>query len=437
MNKYKLFVVVFCTIGAFAQNIEKKKSNSFSIHSQTTIINQNKAGFKSPYEGENSLTPEHESQTSLTSTLYLGAKLWKGAAFYFNPEIAGGSGISQVLGLGDATNGETFRIGSPAPKVYLARMFFSQRFDLNKEYKNIDDDLNQVNDIEATKYIKFTIGKISLADYFDANNFSHDPRTQFMNWGLMASGAWDYAANTRGYTSGVLIEYVTPSYEIRYNISILPMIANGNEMNWNFSKQNAQNVEFTKHYNINKLEGNVRVLAFYNSGKMGNYNESVLANPASPDIVSVRKYGGSKFGFSINTDQKINDYLGCFARFGWNDGKHETWAFTEIDNSMSLGIAADGKKWNCEGDTFGLAFISSGLSTPHRNYFKAGGTAFMLGEGKLNYGREKVSELYYSYKIPDKNMYLTTGYQLIFNPGYNIDRKGPVNVFSLRLHYEL
>ena len=164
-----------------------------------------------------------------------------------------------------------------------------------------------------------------------------------MNWGLMASGAWDYAANTRGYTSGVLIEYVTPSYEIRYNISILPMIANGNEMNWNFSKQNAQNVEFTKHYNINKLEGNVRVLAFYNSGKMGNYNESVLANPASPDIVSVRKYGGSKFGFSINTDQKINDYLGCFARFGWNDGKHETWAFTEIDNSMSLGIAADGK----------------------------------------------------------------------------------------------
>ncbi|MEJ7660684.1 MAG: hypothetical protein WKG07_14250 [Hymenobacter sp.] len=64
------------------------------------------------------------AKLSLTTTLFIGRRLWKNAAVYFNPEVAGGSGLSGATGIGGAPNGETFRIGDPAPQVYLARLYF-------------------------------------------------------------------------------------------------------------------------------------------------------------------------------------------------------------------------------------------------------------------------------------------------------------------------
>ncbi len=438
MKKIYWFLTLFISAYSFAQEkTDTITANRFSFHAQATVVNQNKSGFTAPYTGDNSLLIEHESQTSITSTLYLGARLWKGASVFVNSEIAGGSGLSQVLGLGDATNGETFRVGSTAPKVYLARAYFTQLFKLSEATVFQEDGANQIQERIPTNYFAFTIGKISLADYFDDNSYAKDPRTQFMNWGLMANGAWDYAANTRGYTSGVVLEYVTPKNEFRYNISLLPLMANGNDMNWNVSKQQAQNVEYTRHFKWMKRPGAIRVLGYLNSASMGDYRESIALNPTSPDIISDRQYGRKKYGFGLNAEQKLNSYLGAFARASWNDGANETWAFTEIDRSFSIGLSATGEQWKRSNDRVGLAYLTSGLSNQHKEYLEAGGYGFMLGDGKLNYAWEQVTELYYSAELTKKQLYVTGGYQMIVNPGYNADRKGPVHVFSIRVHLEI
>lgn len=441
MNVFKkeigLFFSFFVVLTAFGQEADTLKVERFSVHGQTTIINQYKPGFTAKYDGENSLSTSEESTASITSTLFLGARLWKGASFFFNPEIAGGSGLSQVLGIADATNGETFRIGSPKPKIYLARMYYSQLFALTNDKDRQEGGFNELKGFIPTKYLAFTVGKVSLADFFDINQYSHDPRTQFMNWGLMSNGAWDYPANTRGYAPSFITEYVTPKNEFRYAISLMPVEANGLAMNWNVSKSNSSTFEYTRKYNLFKRKGAFRVLGFFTMGKMANYNETVSLYPINPATDLNRRYGSSKYGFGVNAEQELTDNSGMFFRASWNDGHTETWAFTEIDRSISLGYSLKGSAWNREKDVLGIAYVGSGISKPHVEYLKAGGDGFMLGDGTINYAWEHVSEVYYAAELVKDQMYLTGGYQFLLNPGYNKDRQGPVNVFSVRLHIRL
>lgn len=420
-----------------AQQTNTPGNNRFSIHAQTTVINQFKPAFQARYSGDNSLSTKKESQTSITSTLFAGASLWKGASIFINPEIAGGSGLSKALGVASATNGETFRVGDPAPQIYLARLFYKQVFALTKETVDQPSDFNQLSEKLPVKYLSFTVGKIGVADYFDDNKFSHDPRTQFMSWGLMDNGAWDYPANTRGYTPSLVLEYVSPKHEIRYGLSLVPQTANGNKINWNISKAHSQTIEYTHRHKIKNLDGAVRLLVFYTTTNMGNYRQSIAQMPTNPVIENTRTYGNSKFGFGINAEQQLTNELGCFFRASWNDGQNETWAFTEIDHSISAGLSATGQRWKRANDNLGLAYVTSGISNAHRDYLKAGGKGFMLGDGNLNYGWEHLTELYYSADLYNQHIFLTGAYQLLLNPGYNKDRQGPVNVFSVRLHARL
>ncbi len=286
------------------------------------------------------------------------------------------------------------------------------------------------------KYISVTFGKIALSDYFDDNSYSHDPRTQFMSWALMANGAWDYPANTRGYTDAFLIEYKTTKDEIRYALALVPAEANGNELDYKIGKAHSHTIEYDHRYMIHSKEGAVRVLAFYTVANMGNYNESIHLNPVAPDIIATRKYGNNKYGLAINTEQSLSKNIGAFVRAGWNDGNNETWAFTEIDRTISIGAVSKGTKWKRPNDEVGLAYVMSGLSVPHKNYLKAGGYGFMLGDGGLNYGPEQLTELYYSAALIKQRLFLSGAYQFILHPGYNKDR-GPVNVFSVRVHMEI
>ena len=436
--KYSIILFVFLniTFTLYATDVDSLKTENFSIHAQTTIINQNKTSFSAKYSGVNSLTTAAESQTSLTSTLYLGARLWSGAHAFLNPEIAGGSGLSGALGIASATNGETFRIGDPAPKMYIARLFFTQTFSLTQASTNQASDLNQLAGRMPTKYISVTLGKISISDFFDDNKFSHDPRSQFMSWGLMSNGAWDYPANTRGYTPSVVLEYVTPTDEIRYAFSLVPTVANGGDMDWNISKAGSNTLEYTHRYKISNQDGAIRLLGFFTNAHMGNYREAVALNPSNPNIHSVEKYGNTKYGFGINAEQNITKELGCFFRASWNDGNNETWAFTEIDRSLSAGLSLTGESWKRKNDNVGLAYVVSGISNAHQSYLKAGGNGFILGDGNLNYTPEHLTELYYSFQL-NPNIYFSATYQLVFNPGYNADRQGPVNVFSGRLHIQI
>jgi high affinity Mn2+ porin len=418
----------------YGQTNDTLKNDRFSIHAQTTVINQFKPAFKANYTGDNSLVTEQENKVSITSSLFAGVRLWKGASVFINPEIAGGAGLSGALGIAAATNGETFRIGDPAPQLYLARLFYRQLFSLTKETVYQQIDFNQFGEYIPTKYIAFTIGKVGVADYFDDNKFSHDPRTQFMSWGLMDNGAWDYPANTRGYTPSIIFEYVTPNHELRYGISLVPLTANASEMNWDVSKANSQTIEYTHRHKIKNRDGAIRILGFFTTANMGNYRQSIAVNPTNPVIEDSRKYGNTKYGFGINAEQGITKDIGCFFRASWNDGTNETWAFTEIDHSISAGFSMTGERYKRPNDNIGIAYVASGISKPHSDYLKAGGKGFMLGDGNLNYTWEHLTELYYSAELVKKHIYLTGAYQFLVNPGYNKDRQGPVNILSVRLH---
>lgn len=434
-------MMLLSIVQVVAQSDTLLRAERWSLHAQTTIIQQHKLGFSAPYSGLNSLSPQEEGKLSVTATIYTGVRLWKGASAFFNPELAGGSGLSGALGVASALNGETFRIGDPAPAIYVARMYLTQRFDFTDKkmrsasrYFHNHSDFNELDEWIPVHYLSFTLGKVSLADYFDDNSYSHDPRTQFMSWGLMDQGAWDYAANTRGYTPALVAEYVTPRYELRYGLALLPETANGNEMNWDVENSHSQNLELTRKHKIKGQEGAIRLLAYLNRTKMGSYREALRNGITPPDIESTRRYGRSKFGFGLNVEQAINNNLGFFIRAGWNDGRNETWAFTEIDRSLSVGTLLKGNAWKRPSDQVGVAMVWSGLSRAHRQYLAAGGRGFMLGDGNLQYAAEQLSEVYYSACLREGNLFLTGTWQLVVNPGYNVDRSGPVNVFSLRIH---
>lgn len=418
----------------------------FNIHFQTTYVYQYKPAFHATYQGTNGLDSAEETQNSLTATLYLGARLWKGAQAYVNPELAGGSGLSGALGMGGSSNGETFRVGNPAPALYLGRAYIQQTFTLGNKAarlraelntEQVESDANQLAGYEPKNYLRFYAGKFSLGDLFDNNEYSNSPRTQFMNWALMNNGAWDYAANTRGYTYAFVSELQLGKMNYKAGIATLPKVANGPELNTDLGQAYAINAEISRTISIARRPGNIRILGFYNSANMGNYNAAImLRQNGIADITHVRSFGNTKYGFGINFDQEISNTFGVFGRLGWNDGENETWCFTEIDKTFSLGLVANGKAWGRPNDNCGIAFVGNGLSRPHRDYLYYRGVGFIVGDGRLNYSPEAITELYYSFRPLRQGIWFTGDYQFCMHPGYAADR-GPVHIFSLRLHVEI
>jgi high affinity Mn2+ porin len=435
MKKLLLSLVIFFTITRFATAQDTLKNQRFNLHFQQTIITQYKPGFSAPYTGNNSLLTGEETQTSLTTTLFGGARLWKGMEAYFNPEMSGGSGLSKTLGIAGFPNGETFRVGGAEPKIYIARLYFTQDFEWGNDKEYIADDVNQLAGWKSKRYFKVTVGKFGMADFFDGNEFSHDARSQFMNWSLMDNAAWDYPANTRGYVLGGIAEFGQPTWALRFGFTATTTAANGAIWDEKVSRANTQTLEYEKRYTIGGQKGTLRLLAFRNNGKMGVYRDAINQNPAAPDVDATQAYGRHKYGFGISADQYLTNDFGVFAKASYNDGKTETWAFTEIDRSLSLGAVLKGTSWKRKDDELGLAFVGNGISKDHQDYLAAGGYGFIIGDGQLNYSPELIAEVYYKVNAYQHKLWLSPDYQFIANPAYNHDR-GPVNVFSLRAHVE-
>ena len=417
----------------FAQDTVKQQR--FNFHFQQTIITQYKPSFSAPYSGQNSLLTTSETQSSITSTLFGTARLWKGAEAYFNPEISGGAGLSKTLGVAGFPNGETFRVGSAEPKIYIARLYFKQNFEWGTEKDTIKDDVNQLAGLKSKRYFSIAVGKFGMADFFDGNEFSHDPRTQFMNWALMDNAGWDYPANTRGYTLGATAELGQPTWTLRFAFTLVTTEANMSTWDAKIGRANTQTLEFEKRYQLSGQKGTLRLLAFTNNGKFGNYRDAITQNPSAPNVDSTQAYGRHKYGFGINADQYLTKDFGVFAKASYNDGHTETWFFTEIDRSLTFGAMLKGTSWKRSDDELGLAFIANGLSADHRDYLAAGGYGFLIGDGRLNYSPELIAELYYKVNAFQKKFWLTPDYQFILHPAYNADR-GPVNVFGIRAHVE-
>lgn len=429
MKKYLPFIVLSLLTGrfAFAQSEDSTKANPWSVHFQSTVISQSHSGFKAAYSGTNSLADSVETgATSITTTLYLGRKLWKNAAFYFNPELSGGRGLSSAVGVAGALNGETYRIGDPAPVVSVARAYLQQMIPLG----------------DTARRITFSAGKFSISDFYDKNTYSHDPRVQFLNWSLMSNGAWDYPANTKGYTMGLVAELIQPNWTIRLSSVAVPKIANHPEMEYVFGKAHSETAEFEHKISVIKRPGVIRLLFSYTASRAPSYAEGMAALTTHDSILlqvisgnaESANYGGHKTGICLNVEQQLTDDLGSFARAGWNDGKYATWAFTEIDQTLQAGLSLKGTRWKRNDDVIGLAGVINGISAEHRAFLKAGGYGFIIGDGTLNYGHEAIFETYYSARL-FSNIWATVDYQFVNNPGYNKDR-GPVHVFSIRGHIE-
>ena len=424
---FSILVVIMLIETSFSQD------KNWSIHFQQTVIPQHKPKINAPYSGEFSLSDTSETQTSLTTTIYLGRRLWKGAAAFYNPELAGGSGLSQARGIAGFTNGECFRIGNPSPTIYTARLFLRQDFALKNSKTEIEGDApNSIGGKRPINRFTVILGKFSIADYFDNNSYAHDPRSQFMNWALMSTGAWDYPANTRGYTWNVVAEYVREKYAIRAASSLVPTTANGPDLNWNWNGNNSNTLELEKSTTFFGKEGKLRALAFYTTTYMGSYAEAI--KQTNPDVALTRKDGRTKYGFGINYEQELTKESGLFLRASWNDGNNETWAFTEIDHSVSGGFVKD-NLFGRKQDRLNIGFAVNGISDLHRQYLAKGGYGFIIGDGKLpNYGLETIFEINYNAKITDW-LSVTPDYQLVINPAYNQDR-GPVHAMALRFHTE-
>lgn len=416
---------------------EAEKEN-WNLYYQATSIGDYHGTFQEKYSGPLSLQDNMERDVSLTTTLFFTARVEQNTFLIFNPEIAGGKGFSGVTGFGNQPNGEIPRVAAATPKPYLARLYVQHDFAFGAAREHQESDENQLaGDRPVNRYSVYA-GRFTITDFFDNNNYSHDPRTQFMAWGVMYNGAWDYPADTRGYTWGLVQEVSTRNWAFRYGIVAEPTIANGSHFDRRLFRDHGQVWEAERRYSLAKRDGALRVLAFDNRSQAGSYAQAMALaaqTHTTPDVTLTSRPGTLKYGFGMSFDQAVTSDLGVFARVGWNDGQTESWAFTPIDHQVTAGVSIKATRLRRKRDVAGSSFTVGGLSAAHREYLAAGGLDFSIGDGQLSYAPEYVWESFYSAHLFGG---LSTAFdvQRDSNPAYNQDR-GPVTIYGLRLHMEL
>ena len=424
------------------------------VGAQYTFIRQHQSRLDSPYEGRLSLDPNGDTEQTHTIGLYFGWAMTSWVQVYFDVEKFMGAGVSNSVGLAGLTNGDVVREGAAGlPKVfYIARQYVRLMLPLAPGTTPVEAGQDQLGGREADTRLEFKFGALAASDDFDHNRYASSTRTQFLNWSLWDNTAWDYAADTRGYTYGAVIGLVSPLWSLKYGAYLMPKKANGQELEDAPRRARGDNLELALP--PSKMGTVVRLLAYRNLARMGDYREALQIAAVTgtiPDIVADDREGRHKFGFGINVEQPLADdgETGAFARLGWNDGNTESFAFTEVDRLVSVGAQVSGRRWMRTDDRIGAAVAIEGLSGPHRDYLAAGGSGFLLGDGRLDYAQEQILELYYRVQLPwpfndstqvlqkyPLKIQLTPDFQYIRNPAYNRDR-GPVKFWAVRLHLEL
>ena len=414
------------------------------LSGQINLIGQGHGDFPALYSGANSLNPKSEIRGSRIFTLYTAARLTNSSDVVFDLEEASGNGISNSLGLAGYTNIDVVRIpgqGTPLSTApYMARAIFRYVFALSRESEEAEPGPLGVLRSLPQRRLEFRIGKFALADFFDVNEVGSDSHLQFMNWTVVNNGAWDFAADTRGYTYAAMLEYDDQRWAIRFAEALMPTVANGIALDGDLPRARGENLEMELHPSaIAQKPAEVRLLAYMNHANMGDYRQAVdlflQGKTPQPIIEDTRQQGTLKYGFGINLEQQLTANLRAFGRFGWNEGAHESFAYTEVNQTFAFGADYAGDRWHRQHDKVGLAFVTNGISGDHREYLKLGGLGFLLGDGTLTYGRENIFEGYYNVHFW-RGIYGAVDLQHIANPGYNRDR-GPVLIPALRLHFEL
>ena len=433
-------------IGSTSTNVPQ----FWNFHAQNTDIVQGYPGFAAKYSGPNSLPSGGQARETISLDLMGGVRLWPGAEAHVDGLMWQGFGVANAVGVEGFPSGEAFRLGTDVPNGSLTRLFIRQTIGLGGDQETVaDDDLDLAGQVDVSR-LTFTLGRFSAKDIFDNNAYANSPRTQFLNWGLGANEAWDYPADAIGFTTGLTIELNQPNWTLRYGFFQVPRVQNGltaddRYFTWPYDGS-AQDgpfldawgmvTELERRYTIQGHPGTIRFLAFLNRANMADYSAATAilrADGPGADWSSARSFH-YKYGFGLNWEQEIVKDVGVFSRLGWNDGHAEGWMFSDVDYTASLGLSINGESWRRPDDTFGLAGVANGISKSAQEFFAAGGTGILGGDGHLDYGWEKILETYYDAKIW-KDVHAALDYQFITDPAFNRDR-GPVSVFAARLHWE-
>lgn len=410
----------------------------FSLHGQTTFVAQGVPGFRAPYAGPASLIGR-QVQSTTTATAFLGLKLLEGTELYYNPEFSQGFGLSRTLGVAGFVNGEAQKAGAPFPKLRSNRYFVRQTFGLGGETEDVPDGPNQVATRRDVERITVVAGKFALGDYFDGNVYAHDPRVDFMNWGIWASGAYDFPANLPGFTQGVMVEYNRAEFAIRAAYTQVPKEPSSDVLDPRVFQRSGTTIEFEERHLLPVLNqpGKLRIGFFSNVGNTADYREVVALTRAGAfadinESAAATRAARRKTGFYLNLEQAVTPDLGVFARVSANDGRTESLSFTDIDSSVSGGLSLKGAAWGRPADTVGVGASMNGISRSHRAFFANGGIGLLIGDGRLTYAPERAFETYYALSL-GKALTVSFNYQHIENPAYNRDR-GPADFFGTRIH---
>ncbi len=409
------------------------ESDRWEIHGQTTYIQQGYPAFRARYSGPNSLTPAAQSQQTWSNSLFLNARLWDGGEVYYNPELLQGFGLNDTVGAGGFPSGEAQKSNFPYPHYNTSRLFLRQTFGFGGEQEELASAPNQLAGKADVSRLTLQLGKFAATDVFDGNAYAKDTRKDFMNWALWAPGAFDYAADRLGLTYGATAELNQKQWALRGGYFMMGAESNSNSFDTHIPQRGQYVIELETRYSLFSQPGKIRTIGWLSSAFSGSYRDT-LANPALNLDIAQTRQGRLKYGYVVNLEQALADDIGLFGRWSWNDGKTEIMSFTDIDASLSFGTSIKGARWGRPDDVIGLGGAINALSRDHRDFIAAGGLGVLIGDGQLNYRKERILEAYYAYAI-NKQVTLTADYQLITNPAYNADR-GPVSIFSGRLHGE-
>ncbi|MEE9475714.1 MAG: carbohydrate porin [Roseateles sp.] len=420
-----------------AMATEGANREDWNWHVQATKTTQRHGSFKSPYVGPNSLPPHESAKETVDVTLFLGLRLWKGGEFYVNPEIDQGYGLACTLGVAGFTSGGAYKVGHDSFYGRLPRAFLRQTIALGDGTSEVESGANRLAGTRPDERLTLTLGKISVVDLFDSNRYAHDPRADFLNWSIIDGGAFDYAADSWGFSSGATVEWVRGDWSLRGGIYAMSKMPNGETLDGKFG-QRQWLIEAERRYSWMGRPGAVRLLGFATEARMASYADALSQAQATgqmpTDLAPLRRFR-RKHGLAFNAEQEVGESIGAFVRYSWNDGRTEAFDFTDINRSIATGLQVQGGLWQQPGHTLGVAFASNSLSSPARQFFAAGGVGLLVGDGRLpHYANEQILEAYY--RVPLGRFVSVTGdYQHVRNPAYNTDR-GPVSVFALRLHAE-
>lgn len=422
-------------IASGAQAEEMATDETWAIHGQITNLTQWHPSFTAPYSGGNSMDAKARNAETTDITLFAGFRPWQGAEVWINPEYDQGFGLSNTLGMAGFPSGEAYKVGANTPYLRLPRLFLRQTWNLGGNEEKIDPSANQLAGRRSADNLVLTLGKFSVVDVFDTNTYAHDPRGDFFNWSLVDAGAFDYAADSWGFSLGGALEWSHDWWTLRGGLFALSTEPNGKKLDTSF-KQHSVVAEFEARHTWLGRPGKIKFLAFSNRGNMASYRDALALaqqNGGTPDVAQVR-HTQRRNGFALNLEQELTPDLGAFSRVSSNDGGKEAFEFTEINRSLALGLALKGDRWGRHDDTLGCAAVINSLSGAARDYFAAGGMGILIGDGRLNYAPEKIAEIYYALRA-NKYLTLTLDYQHVVNPGYNHDR-GPIPLVGVRLHGE-